>query len=188
MLRRYRLLHGLKQATLAERLSVSQATISKWEKGDQLPNDERQSQLIALLAARPQGLDGTWLQRLVECSTQRVHVICDLTHRLLVASPGRYQEWGCSPGELFDVSLLSDAPGDIIEAENVLNMLEARRNYLRPMVLKTLGKTSGRYRVAAGYVLWERIQIPDGTWVRLVSSVDTHEIPADSLFLQSTFA
>lgn len=183
MLRRYRLLRGLKQAALAELLLVSQATISKWEKGDQVPSTERQVQFLNLLAAKPQWLNDTWLKRLVEGSSHRVHVICDLTHRLLVASPSRFEEWGCSPNDMFGEPLLHDAPSDIIDAEAMLGNMDMRRNFLRPMVVETTGLTSGRYRVDAGHLLWEKIQIQDGSWVRLVTSLGQDDLPPDALML-----
>ncbi len=49
-LRTWRRLNGIKQAALAERMGVSQTTISIWENGHDLPSAERLGQLESLMA------------------------------------------------------------------------------------------------------------------------------------------
>jgi transcriptional regulator with XRE-family HTH domain len=177
LLRRYRAVRGIKQAHLAELVQVSQSTISKWERGVAIPNEDQYFQITELLAAKSSTVADTWLARLVETSRERVHAICDLTHRLLVASPARYQEWCRDRIEMFHRPLLCDAPDDIIEAERRLVRRERSLAFDEPLLIKTAGQVHGRYRVTAGYVLWERLQLTDGTWVRLVTSVDSERIP-----------
>jgi len=177
LLRRYRTVRGIKQAHLAELIRVSQGTISKWESGAAVPSDEQHYQITELLAAKPSTVADTWLARLVETSRERIHAICDLTHRLLVASPARYQEWGQAHSEMFYRPLLYDAPDDIVEAERRLIQREHSLPFDEPVLIKTAGQDSGRYRIIAGFVLWERLQLTDGTWVRLVTSVDADRIP-----------
>lgn len=48
-IRRLRRLKGLKQAALADLISVDQSTISRWENGDVLPDTRMQQRLQALL-------------------------------------------------------------------------------------------------------------------------------------------
>jgi transcriptional regulator with XRE-family HTH domain len=177
LLRRYRTVRGIKQAHLAELIRVSQGTISKWESGAAVPSEGQHHQIIELLAAKSSTVADTWLARLVETSRERIHAICDITHRLLVASPARYQEWGQERSEMFHRSLLDDAPDDIIEAERRLIEREHSLPFDDPVLIETAGQVRGHYRIIPGFVLWERLQLVDGTWVRLVTSVDPDRIP-----------
>jgi transcriptional regulator with XRE-family HTH domain len=177
LLRRYRTVRGIKQAHLAQLVRVSQSTISKWESGAAVPSEDQRDQVMQLLAVQPSTVADTWLARLVETSRDRVHAICDLTHQLLVASPARYQEWCREPSEMFHRPLLDDAPDDIIEAERRLIQREHRMPFDEPLLITTAGQAGGRYRVIPGQVLWERLQLTDGTWVRLVTSVGADQIP-----------
>jgi transcriptional regulator with XRE-family HTH domain len=177
LLRRYRTVRGIKQAHLAQLVRVSQSTISKWESGAAVPSADQHGQVIELLAAQPSAVANTWLARLVETSRDRVHAICDLTHKLLVASPTRYQEWCREPSEMFHRPLLDDVVGGIVEAERRLIQCEHSMPFDEPVVITTAGQTGGRYRVIPGLVLWERLQLTDGAWVRLVTSVGADQIP-----------
>ena len=177
LLRRYRAVRGIKQAHLAELIHVSQSTVSKWESGVATPNEDQYFQIIELLGAKPTIVEDTWLARLIETSRERIHAICDITHRLLVASPARYQEWRREPSEMFHRPLLYDAPDDIVDAERRLVQRDHGLPFDKPLLVKTSGQASGRYRVMAGFVLWERLQLTDGTWVRLVTSIDAARIP-----------
>jgi transcriptional regulator with XRE-family HTH domain len=174
-MRRYRTVRGIKQAHLAELLRVSQSTVSKWENGS-LPSEDQYFHILGLLGANPSTIADTWLARLVETSREPIHAVCDITHRLLVASPTRYQEWCSDRIEMFHRPLLHDAPLDIIEAEQRL-LQQSLPSLDRPMLIKTAGQVYGRYRVNAGFLLWERLQLTDGTWVRLVTTVDPDRIP-----------
>jgi transcriptional regulator with XRE-family HTH domain len=177
LLRRYRAVRGIKQAHLAELIRVSQSTVSKWESGVVTPNEDQHFQIIELLGAKPTTVADTWLARLVETSTERIHAICDVTHRLLVASPARYQEWCTDPSEMFRRPLLYDAPADIVAAERRLVQRDHSSPFDEPVLVKTAGQAGGRYRVKPGLLLWERLQLTDGTWVRLVTSVAADRIP-----------
>jgi hypothetical protein len=45
------------------------------------------------------------------------------------------------------------------------------------VLLETAGQTGARYQVLPGLVLWERLQLTDGTWVRLVTSIEASRVP-----------
>lgn len=172
ILRRYRIMRGMKQQSLADLFGVRQSTMSKWEQGTLYISEERQAQIMDLISVYPSWIADSWLRRLVETSSQRVHVICDVSHRLLAASPSRVAEWGVTSRELIGQKLLQDAPDDIVAAEKHLLQGGAGENYLRPMIISTAGQRSGRYKVEPGRLLWEKLQIEDGSWVRLVTDLD----------------
>ncbi len=170
-------MRGLKQSHLAELIRVSQSTVSKWESGAATPSAEQHCQIIEMLGAKPCAVAETWLARLIEASHERVHAICDVTHRLLVASPARYQEWHSDRGEMFGQPLLAGAPDDIIEAERRLILRSHELPLDQPLIVETAGQTGSRYQVLPGLVLWERLQLANGTWVRLVTSIDASRVP-----------
>ena len=92
-LRRWRRLRGVKQSHAAELFGVTQATLSRWERGHHRLPDSVACKLSRLLAAPLESAADAGLRRLVESSALRVHLICDLSHRLLAASPARFAEW-----------------------------------------------------------------------------------------------
>jgi len=179
LLRRYRTVRGIKQTYLAEIIQVSQSTISKWENGTATPNADQYFQIVELLGAHPRTVADTWLTRLIETSHERIHAICDVTHRLLVASPARYEEWRSDRSEMLDRPLLRDAPDDIVDAERRLMQRHRGSPFDEPLLVRTAGQAwqRRRYRVEAGLLLWERLQLTDGTWVRLVTSISPECAP-----------
>ena len=88
-LRRWRRLHHVKQTHAAELFGVAQSTISRWERDVQGMEPSEQARLEALLSARLDAAADQALARLVRDSHRPVHLICDLTHRLLACSPAR---------------------------------------------------------------------------------------------------
>ncbi|MHA6194518.1 helix-turn-helix domain-containing protein [Pseudomonas wadenswilerensis] len=107
LLRRWRLLHRVKQRHAAELFKVSQPTISRWESGTQDPEPEQRERIEALLRARLDSAADQALARLVNGSTQPVHLVCDLSHRLLACSASRAAdaEFSLPLGELLGRSL-----------------------------------------------------------------------------------
>lgn len=77
-LRRWRRLRGIKQSHAAELLGVTQATLSRWERGHHRLTEVAERKLAQLLRARLDSAGDAALRRLVENSTQQVHLICDL--------------------------------------------------------------------------------------------------------------
>jgi len=87
-----RLLRSMKQQHLAELLGINQATVSRWEQ-DQLSLSPQQAvRLERIFSPSQHAAADTALKRLVEDSVRPVHLICDVSHRLLSASRPRQAE------------------------------------------------------------------------------------------------
>jgi len=104
-LSRWRRRRGVKQSHAAELFGVSQASLSRWERGYHRLPDAAARKLTKLLAAPLDSSADAGLRRLVESSALPVHLICDLTHRLLAASPQRFAEWTADASDLRGTSL-----------------------------------------------------------------------------------
>ena len=125
-LRRWRRLRGVKQSHAAELFGVTQATLSRWERGHHRLPDTAARKLSRLLAAPLESAADAGLRRLVESSALRVHLICDLSHRLLAASPARFAEWTADAAELRGVSLWAFATDEIRSAEGRVGTMTVR--------------------------------------------------------------
>ena len=89
MLKQWRMLNRVKQSHAAQMSGVCQSTISRWESGIQDADPEQRAGIEALLNARLSSAADHALARLVSGSSQPVHLVCDLTHRLLACSASR---------------------------------------------------------------------------------------------------
>jgi transcriptional regulator with XRE-family HTH domain len=92
-LRHVRRLRGMKQAHAAELLGVTQSTVSRIERGELKPAGILRNRLLDLVSARIHPARDAALRRLIEGSATPVHLVCDLTHRLLAASRPRERVW-----------------------------------------------------------------------------------------------
>lgn len=170
-LRAFRQARRMKQAHLAELLGVDQATVSRWERGGASPGEAARRGLRTLLAADPRTASDAVLRRLVETSALPVHLVCDLTHALLAASPAREREWGRGAGELLGTPLFRFATPAIEAAER---RLSASGWHEGPSAAAVLATGAGRHpelRIAAGTLLWERLPLGDGRPARLVTTL-----------------
>lgn len=165
-LARTRRLRGMKQSHAADLLGVSQATISRWESGAQAPSEAARAALERLTAA-PAAAD-TALRRLVESSAARTHLICDETHALLAASPGRAAQWRRDPAELAGRSLRPFASPEIAAMEEHL----AEFGWPQALSFWTGPNTDAEVPIQPGLTLWEPIRLADGRWARLVTTVE----------------
>src|SRR3954447_6221372 len=175
-LRRLRRLTGIKQGHLAELAGVTQATVSRWESGLHHPTPEQAAKLLPLIEARLDPAADAMLKRLVESSSLRVHLVCDVTHRLLAVSPARRREWRNDASNLYGETLWPFASTWIQEGEARLVEL----GWYEPSALPVAGWTElncpGVIRMGPGMWLWERMQISDGRFVRLVTSMKLEEL------------
>lgn len=170
-LRRWRRLRGIKQSHAAEMLGVTQATVSRWELGRHRPTESESRRLARLLQAPLDSGGDAALRRLVESSDLSVHLICDLSHRLLAASPSRYAEWHASAEDLHGVSLWRFATDQIRAAESRLPDLGWYEEGRASLTFWTDTNHRDVVTIVPGRLLWERLQLSDGTLARLVTSV-----------------
>ncbi len=106
--------------------------------------------------------------RLVRSSPDPVHLVCDVTHALLVASGTREREFGVSRDDLIGRSLWHHAGPGIVEAEVRLRDLGWYEPAARAVVLRTGSNTSREVPIADSLCRWTRIQLSDGSFARLV--------------------
>lgn len=169
-LRHLRRLAGMKQSHLADLMGVTQPTVSRWENGS-LPLTVEQTQALqAVFAARPDPAQDAALKRLVETSMSPVHLICDLTHRLLAASPARAADWRVDLGDYLGRSLLVYASEEILAAEARLDDLGWRDGQLASLAFDTGANDDPDIPIRPGPMLWERVRLSDGSSGRLVTS------------------
>ena len=167
-LKRLRQSVGFKQSHLADLLQVDQATISRWERGGQTPPPDMQQAVFAVLGPAP--VDDSALRRLVETSSDCLHLVEEASHRCLAYSASRAKDWKTSQNALLGVSLWQFATEEIQQAEAELDQegwWEAHTP--TPKSFLTSEAVHDRIRISAGEIIWERLYLSDGTPVRLVS-------------------
>jgi len=170
-LRRLRLLSGMKQSHLAELLGVTQATVSRWERGELNLSAAQRAAAQLLLAAPPHPAQDVALKRLVETSTTKVHLICDRTHRLLAASPSPQADWRADATDYIGRSLIIYASPEILEAEAKLPDLGWRDGLISSLALETGPNIDPVIRILPSRMLWERVALSDGSAGRLVTTL-----------------
>ncbi len=128
---------------------MAQSTISRWESGTQALLVEERARLERLLGARLEAAADQALARLVEANPQPVHLICDLTHRLLACSPARAAQFGVPLGELLDRSLWPYCSEEILRQEATLEEL-GWRELLAPPALEFASGANARPSCRSG--------------------------------------
>lgn len=170
-LRRLRRLRGIKQSAMAEMAGVTQATVSRWEKGALRPDPHVVETVLRHLARSRPGSGDAALRRLVESSRAPVHLVTDVDHRLLAASPARVREWNRDCAGLLGTSLWRFATPGIQQAEQGLAQCGWwEEECADPVEVRTGPGTAG-LTIRAGLMVWERIYLADGTPARLCTTV-----------------
>jgi transcriptional regulator with XRE-family HTH domain len=177
-IRRLRVLRAIKQSDLAERAGVTQATVSRWERGTHSPTAEQAAHVLALLAARLDGGADRALRRLVESSPWKVHLVCDTTHRLLAVSPARTAEWTHGAADVMGRSLWRFATPQIQAAEAALAEIGWHERLDAAVIAWTDGNGRSDYRILPGTMMWEAVLLSDGTRARLCTSLPMAELLA----------
>jgi hypothetical protein len=109
-----------------------------------------------------------------------VHLICDLSHRLLAASPARLATWSADAAELRGRSLWRYATDEIRSAEGQLGELGWYDDGTARLSFWTGSNDSPVVPIDPGILVWERLQLSDGTLARLVTSVATGVVPTET--------
>jgi len=168
LVRRHR---GMKQAHAAELLAVTQPTVSRIERGELKPTGALRNRLLDLVSARMHPGRDAALRRLIEGSASPVHLVCDLTHRLLAASGPREREWRRAASELRGQPLWRYASEAIRSAEARLPDLGwGEREGAHALTFVTGANDLDELRILPGVQIWERILLSDGSPARLVTS------------------
>ena len=170
-LRQWRAVRRCKQTHVAAELSVSQATVSRWENGDQCPRPHEAARLVQMLGARLTAASDRQLARLVGASTLPVHLVCDLTHRLLACSSVRATQLHRDPADLMGISLWPAATPDIAAAEDALSGLGWYDGRAVSCEAHTRAQTGDLMDVRPGRFRWTRFRLADGTFARLVETI-----------------
>jgi transcriptional regulator with XRE-family HTH domain len=171
-LRRWRLLHRVKQEHAAELLGVAQSTISRWEAGRQTMEPAERLKVETVVSARLDTAADRVLATLVSESPRVVHLICDLTHRLLACSSARANEFGVPARELIGRTLLPYATAEI----NVVEEALAERGWYdqsapSPFEFETGANGSRVVPIWQSRCRWTRLLLSDGTPARLVETI-----------------
>lgn len=172
MLKRWRTLHRVKQSHAAEMFKVAQSTISRWESGEQEAEPDQRSRIEALLRARLDSAADHALAALVTISTRPVHLVCDLTHRLLACSAPRATEFSVPVSELLGRSLWPFATWEIQRQERCLDALGWREGIAPPAVEFSTGANGSLLvPIQPSRCRWTRLMLSDGSTARLVETL-----------------
>jgi transcriptional regulator with XRE-family HTH domain len=171
-LRRWRLLHGVKQQHAAEVVGVAQSTISRWEAGQQAMEPAERAKIEAIVSARLDSAADRVLATLVSESPRPVHLICDLTHCLLACSVRRAQEFGICATDLLGSSLLCYATEEILAREQTLGGVGWYDEPApQPIEFHTGANESRIVPIWESRCRWTRLLLSDGTPARLVETL-----------------
>lgn len=173
-LRRIRRLRGIKQAHVAEIAGVVQTTVSRWEAGEIHPDEQVATNILQALSRS--ATNDRALRTLVETSTSVAHLVTDVDHRLLAASPGRVAEWQRDPVELLGSSLWRFATETIVAAETSLDSIGWWDDPVpSPVEVVTGTRHEHDLRILPTTMTWERVYLTDGTPARLCVSIPMHQ-------------
>lgn len=176
-LRRWRALHRVKQAVLAERLCVAQSTVSRWEAGQDAMLSPERSKVEELVSARLTSAADHRLATLIAESARPMHLACDLSHRLLACSPARGAAFGVPPALLIGRSLWRYSSEAIVAVEKELDVLGWRDRLAPPAIEFDTGANSSRVvPIRDGRCRWTRLTLSDGGAVRLVETLRSEPV------------
>ena len=167
-LRRWRVLNRIKQEALARDLGVSQSRISRWESGQTQPSGAERLKITQLLRARPETAADRALLDLVTQASTPVHLVCDLTHRLLAVSPARTEFWHVPATELMNMPLWRFASHSIQAIEHQLD----DHGWFEPLgpdiVYETERAEFAELTIPKSRIRISRLPLSDGRFARLV--------------------
>jgi transcriptional regulator with XRE-family HTH domain len=171
-LRRWRVLHRVKQAHAAEMLGVAQSTVSRWENGTLLFEAAEARKIEALVAARLTSSGDAALRQLIEESPRAIHLVCDVSHRLLGCSASRRASFGAPESALLGRSLWRYSTAELMAQEACLDTLGWHDLPVPPVVEFEAGDNGSQLvPIRPGTCRWTRLTLSGGTCVRLVETL-----------------
>lgn len=171
-LRRWRVLHRVKQAHAAEMFGVAQSTISRWESGTLAFEPAEARKVEALVAARQTSSGDAALRQLIEESPRAIHLVCDVSHRLLACSALRTASFGVSENELRGRSLWRYSTAEVMAQEACLDTFGWHDVPVPPSVEFEAGDNGSELvPIRPGTCRWTRVALSDGTCARLVETL-----------------
>lgn len=170
-LRTWRSLRRLKQDAVANMLGVSQTTVSRWEGGQAAPSLHEQQGLRALMTARLDSAADFALGRMVRGASTPMHLVCDFSHRLLALSPSRERACHVPGAQLMGSALWRYATPQIIEHEARLNDLGWYEPGPDAIEFDTEASGDQAMPITRSRMRWVRMQLSDGSFVRLTETV-----------------
>jgi hypothetical protein len=113
------------------------------------------------------------LAGLVTDASRPVHLICDISHRLLACSEARAREFGIGADVLFGTSLLRFASDELVAADQRL-VDEGWHDQAvpAPLMMDTGRNRSRLVPIWPGRCRWTRFILSDGRAVRLVETLE----------------
>ncbi|MBT0569328.1 helix-turn-helix transcriptional regulator [Curvibacter sp. CHRR-16] len=172
-LKRLRRLKFIKQETVASIAGVNQATVSRWESGSITPSPATIAALWKVLAQAP--VHDAALLRLVKHSTLPTHLITDIDHRLLAASPLRQKIWGIAETDLLHTSLWPYATEDIAQAELQLETHGWwEQDAPEPVVVNVRTAQTTGLHIQRSTMVWERVWLANGLPARLCTTIQSN--------------
>ncbi|WP_281173914.1 helix-turn-helix transcriptional regulator [Afifella pfennigii] len=170
-LRSWRALHRVKQAHAAEILGVSQAQVSRWESGTQRPNERQARALAELLSARLSSAADMRLARFVTEASTPIHLVCDISHKLLAYSKARAKEFRAPASDIEGMSLWASASEEIVGAERRLGELGWYDAVAPVLEFETDHHVTEVIDIPRARFAWTRFRLSDGRHVRLVETL-----------------
>ncbi|AJP59971.2 transcriptional regulator [Pandoraea vervacti] len=170
-LRRWRTLRRIKQSHAAQLLGVSQSTVSRWEAGTLTIGGDELARIEPLLAAHLDSPADGALARLVNFNALPMHLVCDLTHRLLACSPSRAVEFSAPVSTLLGRSLWPFATEAIQTQEAFLRSAGWGERAAQSVEFETGSNASTLVPIRDSRCRWTRFTLSDGTVARLVETL-----------------
>ncbi|VVD66366.1 transcriptional regulator [Pandoraea capi] len=170
-LRRWRTLRRIKQTHAAALFGVSQSTVSRWEAGTLAIGADELARIEPLLAASLDSAADRALAPLVNFNALPVHLVCDLTHRLLACSPSRAMEFSAPVATLMGKSLWPFATDAIRAREHSLRVAGWGEHPTQSVEFDTGCNASTLVPIRDSRCRWTRFTLSDGTVARLVETL-----------------
>lgn len=170
-LRRFRRLNAMKQGHAAELLQVSQGTVSRWESGEIYPDAHHRGRIETIIRANAGTDADAAIKRLVLTSSLPVHLVCDATHELLVASSARAKSWSVEADHYVGTSLWRFASEEIVQAEMGLPAIGWFERSFQRFRFETGDNGSEEMPVRPSMMQWETIPLSDGRVGRLTTTL-----------------